>query len=36
VKAKTPATNLFVTMLDGAGIPLEQFGDSTGHLNLRG
>ena len=36
VKAKTPATNLFVTLLDGAGVPLEQFGDSTGHLNLRG
>jgi hypothetical protein len=36
VAAKTPATNLFVTMLDGAGVPLEQFGDSTGHLNLRG
>jgi hypothetical protein len=36
VKAKTPATNLFVTLLDGAGIPLDQFGDSTGHLNLRG
>ncbi len=36
VQAKTPATNLFVTLLDGAGVPLDQFGDSTGHLNLRG
>src|SRR5262249_8040796 len=32
---KTPATNLFVAMLDGAGVPLDQFGDSTGHVDLR-
>jgi len=34
-RAKTPATNLQPTLLDGAGVPLDQFGDSTGRLNLR-
>jgi hypothetical protein len=29
---KTPMTNLLVTVLDKAGIPLEQLGDSTGRL----
>jgi hypothetical protein len=32
----TPAANLFLTMLGGAGIPVETFGDCTGALNLRG
>ncbi len=32
----TPVSNLFVTMLDGAGIPVESFGDSTGRLELMG
>ena len=32
----TPATNLFLTLLDGAGIRVETFGDSTGRLDLRG
>jgi hypothetical protein len=29
----TPLTNLYLTMLDKAGIPTEKFGDSTGRLN---
>jgi hypothetical protein len=32
----TPVANLFVTMLDGAGIRVENFGDSTGALDMRG
>ena len=32
----TPATNLFLTLLDGAGVNVETFGDSTGRLDLRG
>ena len=32
----TPVSNLFVTLLNGAGIPVEKFGDSTGPLDLRG
>jgi hypothetical protein len=28
----TPLTNLFVTMLDRAGMPVEKIGDSTGKL----
>ena len=31
---KTPVSNLFLTMLDKLGIPLENFGDSTGKLDL--
>jgi hypothetical protein len=31
----TPVANLFVTLLDGAGIRVDHFGDSTGTLNLR-
>jgi hypothetical protein len=31
----TPATNLFVTLLDGAGVNVETFGDCTGRLDLR-
>ncbi len=31
---KTPAANLFVTLLNRAGIEMESFGDSTGHLDL--
>jgi hypothetical protein len=30
----TPTTNLFLTLLDKLEIPLENFGDSTGHLKL--
>ena len=30
----TPMTNLFLTMLDKLGIPVERFGDSTGKLDL--
>ena len=28
----TPLTNLYVAVLDKLGIPVEQFGDSTGTL----
>ena len=31
---ETPTTNLFLTLLDKLGIPLENFGDSTGRLEL--
>jgi hypothetical protein len=34
--AGTPATNLFLTMLDKLDIHLEKFGDSTGRLDLDG
>jgi hypothetical protein len=30
----TPMTNLFLTMLDRFGMPVDNFGDSTGKLNL--
>jgi Protein of unknown function (DUF1552) len=30
----TPMTNLFLTMMDKAGVPLDRFGDSTGKLPL--
>ena len=30
----TPTTNLFLTLLDKLGIPLENFGDSSGKLDL--
>ena len=29
---ETPITNLYLTMLDRAGLPIESFGDSTGRL----
>jgi hypothetical protein len=29
-----PLSNLLVTLLDGAGVPVEKLGDSTGHLEL--
>ncbi|MSO20561.1 MAG: DUF1552 domain-containing protein [Acidobacteria bacterium] len=32
--AGTPATNLFLTMLDKLNVPLDRFGDSTGRLNI--
>ncbi len=32
--ADTPVTNLFVNMMDRAGVPAEGFGDSTGKLDL--
>ena len=28
----TPLTNLYVSVLDKLGVPVEQFGDSTGKL----
>ncbi len=31
--AKTPVANLFLTLLDKAGVPLDAFGDSTGRLD---
>jgi hypothetical protein len=36
LEQSTPVANLFVSMLDGAGIPVEHFGDSTGRLDLVG
>jgi hypothetical protein len=30
---ETPMTNLFVTIMDRMGLPVEQFGDSTGRLD---
>ncbi len=33
-KPMTPAANLFVNMLDRAGVAVERFGDSTGRLEL--
>jgi hypothetical protein len=30
--AETPLTNLYVTMLDKLGVPIDRFGDSTGQL----
>jgi hypothetical protein len=32
--AGTPVANLFVAMMDRAGVPVERFGDSTGKLEL--
>jgi hypothetical protein len=34
--AKTPVANLFVTMLNGAGVETEKFADSTSPLSLSG
>ena len=31
---ETPTTNLYLTLLDKLGMPLEKFGDSTGRLDL--
>jgi hypothetical protein len=31
-KRNTPATNLFLSMLDRVGVSMDEFGDSTGHL----
>lgn len=31
--SRTPLTNLFLTMLDRAGVPVDHLGDSTGKLN---
>ncbi len=33
-EAKTPATNLFVDILNRSGVEVESFGDSTGRLSL--
>lgn len=30
----TPVANLFLTLLDNLGVPMESFGDSTGHLSV--
>lgn len=35
-KPETPAANLFVDMLNRSGVGVEQFGDSTGRLDLNG
>ena len=32
-RKETPMCNLFLTMMDRMGTRMEQFGDSTGHLN---
>jgi len=32
-RKETPMCNLFLTMMDRMGLPMEHFGDSTGHLN---
>jgi hypothetical protein len=34
VPSGTPLSNLLLTLLDGAGVPLETLGDSTGRLEL--
>ncbi len=34
VPEKTPMTNLYLSILDTLGVPVEKFGDSTGELNL--
>ena len=31
---ETPITNLYLTLLEKMGLPMEHFGDSTGQLNL--
>jgi hypothetical protein len=33
-RKETPMCNLFLTMMDRMGVPMEQFGDSTGHLTI--
>ena len=32
VRRETPMCNLFLTMMDRMGVPIERFGDSTGHV----
>jgi hypothetical protein len=32
--AETPVANLFVELMERAGAPIEQFGDSTGRVDL--
>jgi hypothetical protein len=32
-RKETPMCNLFLTMMDRMGLQMENFGDSTGHLN---
>jgi hypothetical protein len=32
--SRTPAANLFLSLLNGVGVPQESFGDSTGRLDL--
>jgi hypothetical protein len=34
VPAKTPATNLFLKMLELSGVERDSFGDSTGRVDL--
>lgn len=33
-ETETPVANLFLNVLDKLGVPLDTFGDSTGHLNV--
>jgi len=35
IEKGTPVTNLFVSLLNGAGIEMDKFGDSTGRVDLR-
>jgi len=32
IRRETPMCNLFLTMMDRMGVPIERFGDSTGHV----
>ncbi len=34
-QTETPLNNLFLTMLDTVGVNMKEFGDSTGHLDLK-
>ena len=31
-EGKTPIANLYVTLLDRLGVPVDAFGDSSGHI----
>jgi hypothetical protein len=33
-ESETPVTNLFLNVLDKLDVPLDRFGDSTGHLDV--
>jgi len=33
-RSETPMTNLLLSLLDKAGVPVEKLGDSTGRLEL--
>ena len=32
-RRETPITNMYLSMMDRMGVEMEQFADSTGHLN---